>query len=144
MFAAQRPIVRRTVRVTLGFLTLAAASCGSGDTPMDSGPPTIAIALTPSSGTVVQGGSLTVMGSATIGGSFSGDVSFLVTGLPTGVLITVAPPSLAGSTFSAEITVMVGATVAPGTYAGTITASGDGISADAGYSLTVTAAVVGA
>lgn len=119
------------------------ASCGGDDPPTGPGDPTLSIALSPTSGTVVQGGSLTVTGSATFGGAFSGGVTFVVSGLPTGVTFTVGTPTTSGNTISADITVIVAASVAPGTYPGTISASGSGVSDATAYSLTVTAASTG-
>lgn len=125
------------------MVLLVFAACGGDPVPTEPGPATLSIALTPSTGTVVQGGSLTVSGTATVGGSFTGDVTFTVTGLPAGVTWTVGSPTTAGSTVTVDITVNVAASVAPGTYAGTITAEGSGVSASTAYSLTVTAAPTG-
>lgn len=127
----------------LAGLAVAAGNCG-GSTPTDPDPDpdpaTISISIDPSSGTVEQGGSLVVTGTATIGGDFTGDVTFTVTGLPSGVTFSVGTVSVSGSTATAPITVNVGAGVAAGTYNGTITATGSGVSDSVAYSLTVTAA----
>lgn len=127
-------------------LVATTATCG-GSTPTDPDPDpdpdpaTISISIDPSSGTVEQGGSLVVNGTATIGGAFTGNVTFSVSGLPSGVTISVGTITLSGSTATAPITVTVGAGVAAGTYTGTITASGSGTSDSVTYSLTVTEAV---
>ncbi len=124
-------------------LVVTTANCGSStptDPDPDPDPATISISIDPSSGTVGQGGSLVVDGTATIGGGFTGNVTFSVTGLPTGVTISVGTVTLSGSTATAPITVTVGAGVAAGTYTGTITASGSGVSDSVSYSLTVTEA----
>jgi len=124
-------------------LAVLVSSCG-GSTPTDPDPDpdpaTISISIDPSTGTVEQGGSLVVTGTATIGGAFSGGVTFAVTGLPAGVTISVGTITTSGSTATAPITVTVGASVAAGTYSGTITASGSGVSDSVAYSLTVTEA----
>lgn len=110
------------------------------------GPATISIRLEPATVTIAQGGSTSVTGFATVGGSFTGSVDFAVTGLPTDVTIDVGdvvPPTGTGLTFSVPIDVNVGAAVAPGTYTGTVTATGSGTSAETTYSLTVVEASAG-
>jgi hypothetical protein len=139
--------VSRAARGALHAVALAAvaavAACGSGEPPTGPGPATISISLSPSSGTVEQGGTLTATGSATVGGSFTGDVDFAVTGLPAGVTVTVGAITPSGTTFSVPITVNVAASVAPGTYSGTVTATGSGVSDQTSYSLVVTEATSG-
>ncbi len=123
-------------------LVVTTGSCGSSTTDPgdDPDPATISISIDPSSGTVEQGGSLVVTGTATIGGGFTGTVTFTVTGLPAGVTISVGTVTQSGTSATAPITVTVGAGVAAGTYNGTITATGSGVSDSVAYSLTVTAA----
>ncbi|NNF13918.1 MAG: hypothetical protein HKN72_11875 [Gemmatimonadetes bacterium] len=136
--------VRSLAKVAFSLaLIVTTSNCGSStptDPDPDPDPATIAISIDPSSGTVEQGGSLVVNGTATIGGGFTGNVTFTVTGLPSGVTISVGTVTLSGTTATAPITVTVGAGVDAGTYSGTITASGSGVSDSVTYSLTVTEA----
>ncbi|MDH3208184.1 MAG: hypothetical protein OEO79_16400 [Gemmatimonadota bacterium] len=129
----------RHARLLVLFTVMALYGCGGGD-PTNPDPPTISISIDPSAGTTDPGGSLVVTGTATIGGSFSGTTTFAITGLPAGVTISVGTIQQSGNTFTAPITVSVGAAVAPGVYSGTVTASGSGVSDTAAYSLTVTTA----
>ncbi len=100
--------------------------------------PAIAVALTPTSGTVVQGAS-TAIATTVTRTNFTGAVTLGVTGAPTGVTTTVAQNGDAGT-----VTVNVGATATPGTSTLTITATGTGVAAaTATYALTVTAAPTG-
>lgn len=131
---------RSALALALVLTTLSCGGSGPTDPDPDPDPATISISIDPSSGTVPQGGSLVVTGTATIGGGFSGTVTFTVTGLPAGVTIAVGTVTQSGNTASAPITVTVGATVAAGTYNGTITATGSGVSDAVAYSLTVTEA----
>jgi hypothetical protein len=100
--------------------------------------PSIALALVPTAGTVVQGGS-TAIASTVSRTNFTGAVTLGVTGAPTGVTTAVAQNGDAGT-----ITVSVGATATPGTSTLTVTATGTGVAAaTATYALTVTAAPTG-
>lgn len=146
MFATVLRSFRGAARVFAAVLALAVlAACGE-EVPTSPGPATIAISLDPASATTEQGTTIMVTGSATVGGAFTGDVEFTVTGLPAGVTIAVGaivPPTGGGSTFTVPITVAVGASVTPGTYSGTVTATGSGVTDETTYSLTVTAATSG-
>lgn len=100
--------------------------------------PAIAVALTPTAGSVVQGAS-TAIATTVTRTNFTGAVTLGVTGAPTGVTTTVAQNGDAGT-----ITVNVGATATPGTSTLTVTATGTGVAAaTATYALTVTAAPAG-
>ena len=101
--------------------------------------PAIAVALTPTAGSVVQGQSTTIATTITRT-NFTGAVTLGVSGAPTGVTTTVAQNGDAGT-----ITVNVGATATPGTSTLTVTATGTGVpAATATYALTITAAPAGA
>lgn len=100
--------------------------------------PAIAVALTPTAGSVVQGAS-TAIATTVTRTNFTGAVTLGVSGAPTGVTTTVAQNGDAGT-----ITVNVGATATPGTSTLTVTATGTGVAAaTATYALTVTAAPAG-
>ncbi len=119
-----------------------AAGCGSSDGPGgDPGPnPTISISVTPSSLTVVQGGSGSVSASITRGGGFTGTVNIVTEGAPAGVTAAVSNVTTSGTTTSGTVTVSVPTSVAPGTYTLTVRASGSGVTdATTTFSLTVTA-----
>ena len=118
------------------------AGCGSSDGPGgDPGPnPTISISVTPSSLTVVQGGSGSVSASITRGGGFTGTVNIVTEGAPAGVTAAVSNVTTSGTTTSGTVTVSVPTSVAPGTYTLTVRASGSGVTdATTTFSLTVTA-----
>ena len=140
MLAMPSWFARRGIALSVSAALLLLPACSS-DTPDPTGPgdPTISISINPASGTIEQGGSAVITGTATIGGNFTGAVTFSITGLPAGVTGTVGTVTVSGTTATAPITVNVGASVAPGTYTGTITASGSGVTDDVSFSLTVTA-----
>ena len=130
----------RSAGRTLGTI-LAAMVVGCGDGENGNGPAqSIALTATPSSLTLEQGTSGTVTVNLVRGGGFDGAVTVTVTGLPTGVTLSVVPSPLTGTTTSATVTVNVGASVPAGVYTATVNASAAGIgSATATYTLTVTA-----
>jgi trimeric autotransporter adhesin len=130
---------RGSVAVVAAALVL---GCNGGDGDGPSGNTgTIQVAVNPASLSVEQGSSGTVAVTLTRGGGFSAEVAVAVSGLPSGVVVTVTPERLTGATTQAQVVVAVAATVAPGTYTATVTASAAGVgSATATYQLTVTAA----
>ncbi|MEO8095408.1 MAG: hypothetical protein ABI632_10795, partial [Pseudolysinimonas sp.] len=97
---------------------------------------TIAIALTPTSATIQQGGTADVAATLTRGGGFGGVVNVTVEGVPAGVTGTVGNATAA----SATITINVAATTVPGVYNLTVRGTGTGVTdATAAFTLTVTA-----
>lgn len=131
-----------TFRPRRAFAPVIAAlvyACSSGGE--SSGPAyTIDISVSPSSLTIQQGGSGTVALTLTRGGGFADAVTASVSGLPSGVSVSVSPNQLTGSTTSAVVSVDVGASVTPGTYTATVTASATGVgAATASYTLVVEA-----
>ena len=118
---------------------MAAGACGGGgdDGGTRPGPtPTISISISPANASVVQGGSTQTNVTLTRGGGFTGAVAFSVDGAPTGVTGTVGDVQNS----SATVTIQVGPTVAPQTYALSVRATGTGVSAaTAAFQLTVTA-----
>lgn len=98
----------------------------------------IALSLSPTSATVQQGDSALVTGTVTRT-DFTGQVTINVTGVPSGVAGRVVTP--AGTGNGAQVEVSVASTVAPGTYALVVHATGDGVAeSDATFTLTVAAA----
>ena len=127
------------------LLVAGAAACGSSSTGgTDPGlTPAIAISLSPTSLSIVQGASGTLTASITRSGGFTGTVNVVTEGAPAGVSAAVSNVATSGGTTSGTVTVTVGAAVAPGTFNLTIRASGSGVSdVTAQLALTVTAAPV--
>ena len=89
------------------------SSKGSDGTTTPTG--SIALSLSVTSATIVQGGSTTAVGTLTRSGGFTGDVVLTVEGVPTGVTGSISNQSTAGTVTTATITILVGASVVPGT-----------------------------
>jgi len=101
--------------------------------------PTLALAISPTSLSVVQGTSGSTTATTTVGGGFSATVTLSASGLPGGASASFSPSSIsAPGGGSSTLTVNAG-TAAAGTYAVTVTASGGGLTASATLNLTVTA-----
>ncbi|MFD8478238.1 M28 family peptidase [Kitasatospora sp. NPDC059673] len=94
------------------------------------------LALSPSSGTVQQGGSTTATVSTAVVTAPAANVSLSVSGAPSGTTATVSPSSVQ-SGGSATLNIAVGANTPAGTYPLTVTGSGPA-SHTAQYQLTVT------
>jgi pseudomonalisin len=105
--------------------------------------PTVAVATTAAKVTLMQGSTGTLQVTTTTGGSYAGAVTLAVTGLPAGVTATWAgqsfTPTLGVKTTSTlTLSSTIGAGVA--TTAFKITATGDGVTAQAAPTVQVTAA----
>ena len=83
------------------------------------------LALNPTSLSLAQGAGGTSTVNITRDGSFAGEVSLSVTGMPAGVTASANPATAAGAT--STLTVSVGGSVAAGTYTLTVTGSGQGV-----------------
>jgi len=125
-------------RVFSALALFTAIGCGGGD---ESGPTgSIQLTASPSALTLQQGGTGTVTVTLVRGGGFADPVNVTVTGLPSGVTLSVTPAQLTGTTTQAVVTVNVASTVPAGTYTATVTGTATGIgSTTVTYSLTVTA-----
>jgi subtilase family serine protease len=107
-------------------------------------PPTLALSAAATSLTLNQGASGTVGMTATTGGSYTGNITFSATGLPSGVtaswslnpITTAAGVSSSGET----LTLTASSAAAAGTATVVITAAGDGLTATQSVSLKVVAA----
>lgn len=100
------------------------------------------LAASPTSLSVVQGGSGSTAIAITRQAPFTGAVALAVTGAPTGVTATLDPASAAGA--SATLTVAVADAAAPGTHTLTIAGSAQGIpAANTTVTLTITAKPTG-
>jgi subtilase family serine protease len=103
------------------------------NTSLPSGSATLALTSVVQSVTIAAGGSATIQFTAITGGSFAGNVSFSVSGLPGGITAAwsanrLAPASSAGTnTVSLKLTAAPGA--ATGSYSFVVSATGDGLTA---------------
>lgn len=103
--------------------------------------PAIEIGLSPGTLSVIQGATTAVNLSLTRSGGFASDVSIVIEGMPSGILSTVAPPSLDPAVSSAVITLRSSTIAAPGVYNVTVRATGSGVMpATAPLEVTVVAA----
>jgi uncharacterized membrane protein len=107
-----------------------------------SAPPTLTLSAGSSAVTMVQGASGQVSFTADTGGSFTGNVSLSLSGLPSGLTASwsanpVSPASGSASA-SATLTLAAGASTAVGSSTLTVTASGDGLTATSKVTLQVT------
>lgn len=139
-----RGLMRRAgALLPVAALVAAINGCGSssdgGTNPGDT--PSIAISLSTSALSIVQGGNGQLTASITRNGGFTGTVNVVTQGAPEGVTASVSNVSTTGGTTTGTVTVSVAATVAAGSYPLTVEASGSGVSdATANFTLTVTAA----
>lgn len=118
------------------------SACPTGVDDVGTAPtPFITLSITPTSATVVQGGSTAIEATLTGSGGFTGaGAAFIPTGAPPGVTFAVSNLQTSGSVTTATITAAVGATVSPGTYAVSLTGSGTGVKpVSASFALTVPA-----
>ena len=122
------------------FGAAAIAGCSSGGT-TNNNTGTIALSVSPASGSVQQGGQLTTTATLTRGGGFTGTVNLTVTGAPTGVTAVVSGVQTSGTTTTATVTINVDAATVVGVYPLVVHGNGTGVTeALANYGLTVTAA----
>ena len=126
--------VSYTLNSGAGNVTLQAATLAGGITT-----PNFNLSATPSSQNVAAGNGTSY--NVTVGAlnGYSGTVSLMVSGLPSGVSAGFSPATVTGSG-SSTLTVTTTAAVAPGTYPLTITGSDGSLTHTTGVSLTVTAA----
>lgn len=105
-----------------------------------SAPPTLTLSAAASSAVVAQGASAPVNFTAGTGGSFTGNVSLSLSGLPSGVTAnwSTNPVSPASGSASATLTLAAGASTPVGSSTLTVTASGDGLTATSKVTLQVT------
>ncbi len=107
-----------------------------------SNPPTLALNSSATAVTLVQGAGGPVSFMVATGGSFTGNVSMSLSGLPSGVTATWSanPLSPASGSAPATLTLAVGASTVVGSSTLTVTASGDGLTATTKVTLQVTQA----
>ena len=100
------------------------------------GPPDFSLAVSPTLQSIAQGGNTTYTATATAGTGFTGNVSFSVSGLPSGASASFNPPSVSTSG-SSTMTVSAGAATPVGSYTLTVTATSGALSHAATTALTV-------
>lgn len=139
------PMLRRPRRLsptsTLALL-LALTACGGGDGAGPAGDDAaIALTISPSTVTLVQGATALLSASVVRSGSYTGAVTIAVDGAPSGVTGTASNLQTSGTTTTASVAIVVGATTTPGSYTLTAHASGSGVAeVTRSITLTVTAA----
>ena len=101
--------------------------------------PTLALAVSPTSLSIVQGSSKTTTATTTIGGGFNASVALSVSGLPSGASASFSPTSIAAPGGGSSTLTINAGTAAAGTSTVTVKATGGGLTKTATVSLTVTA-----
>jgi uncharacterized membrane protein len=121
---------RSLARVAGAFLglTLLTTSCGDGTTVVVD--QNIAIALSGSTITIVQGSNNTLTVTLTRSGGFDGSVTLSATGLPSGVTASISPSPITSGTTSATVTLTATGTATTGTSTVTVHATATGISGE--------------
>ena len=105
-------------------------------------PPDFTLTASPSSQTVTAGGSTTYTASVSPVNSFSGSVTFTVSGLPAGASGAFNPTSVTGSG-SSTLSISTSTSTVAGTYPLTITGTSSGLTHTAGVTLVVNPVVAG-
>jgi hypothetical protein len=107
-----------------------------------SAPPTMTLTAGSTAVTMTQGTSAPVSFTVGTGGSFTGNVSLSLSGLPTGVTATWSanPLSVASGSATTTLTLAASASTAVGSSTLTVTGSGDGVTATSKVTLQVTQA----
>jgi subtilase family serine protease len=107
-------------------------------------PPTLALSAANSTLSVMQGTSGTVALTATTGGSYTGELTFSLSGLPSGVTASWSANPLSATsgtgTEKQTLTLTAASTVAAGSAAVKITVAGDGLTATQSVTLQIQAA----
>jgi subtilisin family serine protease len=101
-------------------------------------PPDFSLAATPASRTTAAGGSVSYTVSTAAVGGFSGDVSLSLAGLTAAQASwSFAPAAIAGGSGASELTVTTAASLAPGKYPLTVTATSGSLTHSAAVTLVV-------
>ncbi len=117
-----------------------AVSCSNEERSItDLEPGSISLSISQSNGTNQQGTNRGVMATVIRAGSFTGDVSLNISGLPPGVRSSVSYAATVRGVTTALVSIIVGATTEPGVYTLEVRANGIGVNDVAvPFSLTVT------
>ena len=106
-----------------------------------SDPPTLALTSVVQSAAIAAGGSVTIQFTAITGGSFAGNVSFSVSGLPSGVTAAWSTNPLTPASSASTNNVSLKLTAAQGAASGAtsvvVSAAGDGLTAEQTITVTV-------
>jgi subtilase family serine protease len=106
-----------------------------------SDPATLALTSLVQSATIAAGGSVTIQFTASTGGSFAGNVSFSVSGLPSGVTAAWSANPLTPASSASTNTVSLKLTAAQGAASGStsvvVSATGDGLTAEQTITVTI-------
>ena len=107
-------------------------------------PPTLTLSSAPASASVVQGATTAVSLAATTGGGFTGNITWSVSGLPSGVTAAWSAnpqtPTSANSTNTQTLKLTASSTAGVASTAITVTAAGAGLTASKQVTLAVTSA----
>ncbi|WP_243027855.1 hypothetical protein [Thermus albus] len=128
--------------VAPGSYTLTVKAEGGGATATASlvltvSQPDFTFSLSPTSMTLTQGASTTLVASISPQNGFTGSISFTLVGAPQGFSLTGGPVTPSGPT-DVPLTLSVANTVAPGTYTLVVKASGGGVERTQGITVNVT------
>lgn len=96
--------------------------------------PTFSLSASASSLALVSGGSATSTITLVGANGFSGSATLAVSGLPAGITASFSPSTISTTSL---VTFTAGATTAPGSYSGKVTATSNGVSASTSIALTV-------
>ncbi len=124
----------RTLSYASALITLSLLGCGGGGSnnggPVQPPPTpgTLALSVPLPTASLTVGGTTTIGVAITRGGSFSGNVTLTVSGVPSGVTATFNAATLDPSTSSSTLTLTAGSTAVAGTSTLTISAAGSGVS----------------
>ncbi len=142
-----------TMTITVGASTVAGSypivvtGTGGGTTQtvtvtLSVASPDFTITASPTSETIVQGGSANVTISTTVAGGFNSAVALSASGQPSGVTVAFSPTSIAApGSGSSTMTITVAASAATGTSTITVTGTGGGKTHTATVTLTVSSSV---
>lgn len=112
-------------------------AANGGTTPPPPPAPTFTLTASPSSRSIVRGGSTTYTGTVTPANGYSASTTVSISGAPQGVTVTGSPATLASGTGAATFGVAASSTARVGSYTLTITASGGGITKTATVTLQI-------
>ncbi len=118
----RRTLLLLSLSAVAGILSITA--CSSEENPAVG---SVSVAVVPTSINVAPGGTGNAAATVTRGGSFTGAVTLSSTGAPTGITVTFSPASVPGASTASTVNVAVGAAVAAGSHAITISAAGSGV-----------------
>ncbi|MEY9834932.1 carbohydrate binding domain-containing protein [Streptacidiphilus sp. EB103A] len=131
-------ISQSSLAFTSAFVPYEGSSGGGGGTTTSD----FSVSLSPSSASVVQGGSATATVATAVTSGSAESVSLSASGAPSGVTVSLSPTSVT-SGGSSTLTATVGSSVAAGSYPITVTGSASTGSHSATYTLTVTSSTGG-